>query len=218
MAHPSFAYPLRFEKARGTHIVHFWDLPEALTEGADVSEALVRAADALEEAIAARMVDREDIPAPSPPRGGDYIVVVPAATAAKAALYLAMREAKISNVALGRRLDIDERQVRRLTDPRHSSRLADLDRAMVALGCRIEVTTGPLARSVRKPRKAAKSPPRKATTTVPTTASGQYAKVAGKRTAVGAPLKGQAKGKAYLVGKVRRDLDIGPARKGRKGA
>lgn len=183
MAHPSFAYPLRIEKAPGTHIVHFRDLPEALTEGADVSEALARAADALEEAIAARMIDREDIPMPSAPRGDDYIVAVPAATAAKAALYLAMREAKVSNVALGRRLDIDERQVRRLTDPRHSSRLGDLDRAMVALGCRIEVTTGPLARSVRKLRKA-KGPPQKAATKPARSgAGGQYVKVAGKKSA-----------------------------------
>jgi antitoxin HicB len=38
--------------------------------------------------------------------------------AAKAALYLAMREAGISNVQLARKLGCDEKEVRRMLDPR----------------------------------------------------------------------------------------------------
>lgn len=162
MEYPTFAYPLQLEAAPGTHIAHFTDFPEALTEGPDVATALARAADALEEAVAARMLDREDIPAPSPATSGNYVLAVPAATAAKAAIYLAMREAKISNVELARRLGIDERQVRRLLDPAHGSKLADIDRALRALGSCVEIAAAPLARKVRQPRVAAKTPARSA--------------------------------------------------------
>jgi predicted RNase H-like HicB family nuclease len=41
-------------------------LPEALTDGADEAEALAEAADRLSEALASRIVDGDEIPAPSP--------------------------------------------------------------------------------------------------------------------------------------------------------
>ena len=107
-----FAYPAALTRTHeGTVIVAFPDLPEALTEGDDEEDALKQAIDCLDEAIAGRIADREDIPTPT--TKGRYVVLVPALTAAKAALYLAMREVGISNVKLGRRLGLDERQVRR---------------------------------------------------------------------------------------------------------
>lgn len=108
MANPVFAFPAELEESRsGTVIVRFPDFPEALTEGADVAEAIARAADCLEEAIAARIVNREDIPKASRNRAGKIIVMLPAATAAKAALYVAMREAGITNDTRDRRLEIE---------------------------------------------------------------------------------------------------------------
>lgn len=155
MAKPIFAFPADLEESfSGTVIVSFPDLPEALTEGADVAEAVARAADCLEEAIAARMVNREDIPEPSRNRAGKIIVMLPAATAAKAALYVAMREAGISNVALGRRIGVDERQIRRLIDPRHRSNLADIDRALMSLDRRLEIDLGPTVTDDSKSRSA----------------------------------------------------------------
>ena len=47
----------------GRLVVHFPDLPEALTDGADEVEALTEASDCLSTALAARMVNDEDIPA-----------------------------------------------------------------------------------------------------------------------------------------------------------
>ncbi|MCH8181553.1 MAG: hypothetical protein IID55_00075 [Proteobacteria bacterium] len=83
-------------------------MPEALTEGADVAEAIARAADCLEEAIAARMANREDIPEPSRNSAGEIIVMLPAVTASKAALYVATGEAAgTSNVALGHSLETE---------------------------------------------------------------------------------------------------------------
>ena len=60
--------------------------------------------------------------------------------AAKAALYVTMREAKISNVKLAKRLGCDEKDVRRLLDPRHNSRITALQTALAALGKKIVVT------------------------------------------------------------------------------
>jgi antitoxin HicB len=57
--------------------------------------------------------------------------------AAKAALYLAMREAKISNVKLAKQLGCDEKDVRRMLDPRHNSRITALQAALAALGKKI---------------------------------------------------------------------------------
>ena len=88
-----FIYPARLQRT-GTDeiVVSFRDLPECLTSGADEAEALTEAADALEEAIAGRMNRTDFIPAPSPRRAGEHLVSVPADTAAKAALWVALRE------------------------------------------------------------------------------------------------------------------------------
>jgi antitoxin HicB len=55
-----------------------------------VPEALQQAADCLEEAVAGRIRRNEHIPAPSPVGSNQYVIPVPAQTAAKAALYLAL--------------------------------------------------------------------------------------------------------------------------------
>ena len=67
------------------------------------------------------------------------MVPVPAQTAAKAALYLALREAGLSKRQLAARLGCDEKEVRRLLDPRHPSKLPRLQAALVALGKRLTV-------------------------------------------------------------------------------
>jgi antitoxin HicB len=144
----TFAYPavLTPEK-RGHFTVQFPDLPEAITSGRNLADALAQAADCLEEAIAGRVSDGLDIPEPSAPRhkrgsraGKDAVVLLPAAMAAKAALYLAIRAAGVSNSELARRLDVDEREIRRLLDPRHATRLARIQQVLEALGQRLVVS------------------------------------------------------------------------------
>ena len=71
--------------------VRFPDFPEALTDGTDEAEALREAADCLAEAVAARIADGEDLPAPSRLRRGMHAVPLPPALAYKAALFSAMR-------------------------------------------------------------------------------------------------------------------------------
>ena len=137
-----FTYPARLRPdSTGEFIVSFRDLPECLTSGASVPDALAEAADALEEAIAGRIDDAEAIPAPSARRSGEHHVAVPAGTAAKAALVLALRENDLSRVALARRLGVDEKAVRRMLDPRHTTAVGRIEAALRVLGRELVIET-----------------------------------------------------------------------------
>jgi antitoxin HicB len=132
----NFIYPamLTLDTHDSGFVVTFPDVREAITQGDDVSEALQQAADCLEEAIAGRIRRHESIPAASPAGPEQYAIPLPAQTAAKAALYLAIRQANITKVELAERLHCDEKEVRRLLDPRHASKLSRLESALAALG------------------------------------------------------------------------------------
>lgn len=133
-----FCYPVSLEpEAAGGFVATFPDVPEAVTQGDTVDEALEEAADALEEAIAGRIRLRESIPDPSSPLPGQRMVTLPAETAAKAALYVAIMEAGLTKVELAARLGVDEKEVRRLLDPCHPSKLPRIESALEALGKRL---------------------------------------------------------------------------------
>ena len=57
--------------------------------------------------------------------------------AAKAALYMAMKEAGIANVQLARKLGCDEKEVRRILDPSHPTKLPRIQEALDVLGKRL---------------------------------------------------------------------------------
>jgi antitoxin HicB len=115
--------------------VRFPDFPEALTDAADEWEALAEAADCLAEAVAARIADGEEIPAPTRLRRGMLRFPLSPVLAYKAALYSAMRRDGISKSELARRLGIDEKDVRRLVDPRYrGSKVERLHAALAACG------------------------------------------------------------------------------------
>jgi antitoxin HicB len=120
--------------------VNFPDLPEALTDGRSLTEALDEAADCLGEALAGRIVRREEIPPPSAPRKRHHLITVPLYLAPKLALYVAMREQGVSNSELARRLRCSETVVRRMLDPKHDSKPEKLQAALAALGKRVLVT------------------------------------------------------------------------------
>lgn len=137
-----FIYPARLRPdTTGELVVSFRDLPECLTSGADQTEALAEAADALDEAIAGRIDDAERIPVHSARRSGEHLVAVPAVTAAKAALALALAESGLSRVALAERLRVDEMAVRRMLDARHRTAIARIERALRVLGQDLVVET-----------------------------------------------------------------------------
>jgi antitoxin HicB len=130
---------LRPEK-RGGFTVQFPDLPEAITSGKNRADALLQAVDCLEEAIAGRIVDGLDVPAPTVGRRKQVQVALPAPMAAKAALYLAIQESGFTNSELGRKLGLDEKEIRRMLDPRHATRLARIQAALDFLGKRLVVS------------------------------------------------------------------------------
>ena len=136
-----FTYPARLRPdSTGELIVSFRDLPECLTSGASEAEALAEAADAVEEAIAGR-INRGDIPVPSARRSGERHAAVPAATAAKAALALALRDRGLSRVVLARHLGVDEKTIGRMLDPRHRTALDRIESALRVLGHELVVET-----------------------------------------------------------------------------
>ena len=123
----------------GGFVITFRDLPEAITQAEDASEAMAQGADCLEEAIAGRIKLEESIPQPSKARKGELPVAVPALMAAKAAIYLAMKESGITKMEMAKRLKCDEKEIRRLLDPRHKSKIERIETALESLGKQLVV-------------------------------------------------------------------------------
>lgn len=123
----------------GGYVVAFPLFPEIITQGDSLAQALDRAADALDEAVCGRIRRGEDIPAPGRRRPDQHLVPLAATTAAKAALHLAMREAGLNKTTLATRLGYDEKEVRRLLDPHHPSKMPRLAAALASLGKRLAV-------------------------------------------------------------------------------
>jgi predicted RNase H-like HicB family nuclease len=138
----AYSYPAIFQPDEdGRLVVRFPDLREALTDGADEPEALREAADCLSEALASRIVDGEEIPAPGSLAAGQYLISPDPTIALKAALYDAMRASDMTVADLAERLGMgDWHQAARLLDPRRSSKLTGLAAALGALGLRISVS------------------------------------------------------------------------------
>jgi hypothetical protein len=80
------------------------------------------------------------LPRPSPAGPNSAIVVLPALYALKAALYLAAKEAQLSQSALATKLRKKEGEVERLLDPSQPSPAAALEAALRAIGKSVRVT------------------------------------------------------------------------------
>jgi len=135
-------YPAQFlpeRNGKGFH-VRFPDLPEALTGGNNLQDTLAEAADCLAEALAGRITRGDPIPVPSVPKRRQYSISVPLYLAPKLALYLAMRDARLTNTGLARRLGVSETVIRRMLDPKHTTRPEKIQAALAVLGKRIVVT------------------------------------------------------------------------------
>jgi len=134
-----FTYPITLiPEDKGRYTVRFPDLPEAITQGDNIHDALESAVDCLDEAIANRIV--MNLPIPDPSSRGDKYVVLPALMAAKAALYITMRESGTSKVELAKSLGCDEKEIRRLLSPRHPSKIFRIEKALSLLGKQLELT------------------------------------------------------------------------------
>ncbi len=133
-------YPVVLKRASNqTVVATFPDVPEAHTVGNDEAQALRRAPDALETALAIYVDERRDLPRPARPRKGQRMVALAPMAAAKLAIYQAMRDQGVTQVALARRIGCDPKDVRRLLELAHRSRLDRLEAALAALGKRLVI-------------------------------------------------------------------------------
>ena len=140
MSQHRFLYPARFTPDEdATLVVSFRDVPEALTAGDDLADAQWQAADCLAEAAAARIPADLDLPPPSKARRGEILVPLDAVIAAKTALASALRESGLTKAAFARRLGVDVKEVRRMLDPRHATKVPALARALAALDKQIVI-------------------------------------------------------------------------------
>lgn len=145
-------YPVSFKTyANGQVGAFFADVPEAITAGATQIEALDRAQDALVVALSGYLDDGRAMPPASKPKRGQPVVALPPRVAIKLAIHEALREQGITQAQLGERMGIDGRQVRRVLDLDHESKLSALEDALAALGLRAAVSVSkvsPVASSV----------------------------------------------------------------------
>lgn len=143
----NYVYPAQFEpqEEEGGFVVTFPDWPEAITQGESFDDAYAQAEDALEEAVANRIVMKMVLPPASEVFQGMHDVAVPAPTAVKAALYAALQEDGRTQLELAALLGVDGREIRRLLDPYHPTKLTRIYELLRTLGKRLEVRVGPIA-------------------------------------------------------------------------
>lgn len=140
----------------GGFTIHFPGLPGANSQADDADEIQFMADDCLLTLLRSFVIDHEDIPRPTgaikdaPAAEGTIARVAELApvAAAKVALYEAMREAGVSNVALARALKCNERAVRRLLDLRHRSHIGSVIAGLRVLGKIVSLDVHNSGRSV----------------------------------------------------------------------
>lgn len=132
-----FAYPvLLTPDPDGGFVVSCRDLPEAITQGETEADAIENAEGAVQAAIEFRISKEIELPAPSKARAREVMATVPVLTALKAALFRATIGKRGSKTALARTLGIDEKEVRRMLDPKHATKAATIEHALGVLGFR----------------------------------------------------------------------------------
>ena len=136
-----FTYPVTLtpDEVDGGYVVTCRDVPEVVTQGETIEDGINEAEGALEAAIEMRIEDSMAVPVPSAKRRGEYLASLPVGTAMKAALYVSMQEQNVSKAELARRLGLDEKETRRMLDPKHGTKVPALERALHALGKRVEL-------------------------------------------------------------------------------
>jgi antitoxin HicB len=135
-----YSVTLTPDESDGGYVVTLPDFPEVVTQAETVEEALSQAEDALDEAVANRIQMQMDLPLASPAPEGAYVARVPVSTALKASFYQAIKELSLSKVQLAALLGVDEKEVRRLLDPRHPSKLTRIEELLRRLDKRIVIS------------------------------------------------------------------------------
>lgn len=135
-----FEYPIAFgRETDGTLLISCRDLPEVISQAGPKEDATDVAEGAIQAAIEYRIGNNLDIPVPSSQRKKESLIQLPAETAAKAALYIVMRQDGITKLELARRLKINEKEVRRMLDPGHATKIPRIAQALSILGHKLRL-------------------------------------------------------------------------------
>jgi antitoxin HicB len=137
----SYVYRALFEPGdrRGNIVVSFPDVPEAITQGRGQADARAMAEEALGLVLLDYLERGKPLPKARAKTRGLVDIAVPPDVAAKLAVLEAFAAARISKSELARRIGKDEKEVRRILDPRHPTKLPALTAALRALGKRLVV-------------------------------------------------------------------------------
>jgi antitoxin HicB len=137
----TYIYRAAFERGerRGNIVVAFPDVPEPVTQGRGEADARTMAEEALGVVLLSYLQRGKPLPKPRA-KGRELIdVAVAPDVAAKIAVLESFAAAGISKSELARRLGKDEKEVRRILDPKHPTKLPALTAALRALGKRLVV-------------------------------------------------------------------------------
>ena len=115
-------------------------MPEVTTFGDTEDAALLHSIGAVEEAIAARIADWQDVPAPRLPAKADKgFAPLSMQTLLKVELFRFVKANGITRADLQRRLGVHREQVDRLFRLDHASRLGQIEAAIKAAGAELDV-------------------------------------------------------------------------------
>lgn len=163
----AYAYPARITRAReGGWLIEFRDFPEGHSQAEHGEDVIDFAEGLLQACIEARLLDALEVAEPTAARPGEILVSVPMETATKAALLSAVAASGTSRVALAKAVSMDEKEIRRMLDPRHPSKLPRLERVLKALGKELRISVvdaakPPQTRERRGKYQVARRAPRK---------------------------------------------------------
>ncbi len=132
-------YPALIAADGDGFMVSFRDIPEALTGGETYDEALEMAADALVTAMDFYIEDKRTVPQPSKAVAGEVLIELPDSLVIKLMLLNEMVAQNLRPQDLANRLHVDRRNVTRLLDLNHATKIDSLAGAFKALGKTLEV-------------------------------------------------------------------------------
>lgn len=133
-------YVVKIEQENDAFLVSSRDIPELNSVGYSYEEALKEAVDGLETAFMLYMEQRRAIPSASAKQQDEVEIELPTRVGLKVALYNEMLQQKVTKAELARRLSYNQKQIDRLWDLDHSTKLEALEQAFHALGRKLHIS------------------------------------------------------------------------------
>ncbi|HAV1851635.1 type II toxin-antitoxin system HicB family antitoxin [Enterobacter hormaechei] len=134
-------YPVKLiEAEEGGYVVKFPDVPEALTQADNMQDALNEGLDALVTAFEFYFEDGDRIPSPSKLENYEHFVELPLSVEAKILMLNTFIDSKITQVELANRMNVKKQEVTRLFDLNHSTKIDTIQKAIAAMGHRLNLS------------------------------------------------------------------------------